>query len=357
MQQAAFTALMILAMAGAPIVPAGAASLGLAAPLSGSSEILGQQMKAGAEAAVAAASDGSTIEVVDTQCSAEGGSTAAEFFVVAEVEAVAGFLCIEAIEAAMPILSRAGIPVITTGVRVASLTDRRDRTGWPVYRLAPRADAELAAVSRILTDLWRGELFAIIDDGTIYGRELAEGFRLAAEQAGLKPVFTDTFRPQLENQIALAGRLRKSGATHVFAGGDRSDLAILGRDARQLGYDLVIAGGEALRAAPDAVDLVPGTLMVAPAEWTETAERTVLDALGSREVLPGGYVLPTYAAVEIALQASKRKADGVSSITAALSQDTFRTAIGAVRFDDKGDWVGDHYRLYRYDGSAFQPMD
>jgi len=357
MHKAASTALVILAMAGAPIVPADAATLGLAAPLSGSAEILGQQMQAGAEAAVAAAADGTTIEVVDTQCSAEGGSTAAEFFVVAGVEAVAGFLCIEAIEAAMPILSKAGIPVITTGVRVTSLTDRRERTGWPVYRLAPRADAELAAVSSILTELWRDELFAIIDDGTIYGRELAEGFRLAAEQAGLKPVFTDTFRPQLENQVALAGRLRKSGATHVFAGGDRSDLAILGRDARQLGYDLVIAGGEALRAAPDAVDLAPGTLMIAPVEWAETAERSVLDALASREVLPAGYVLPTYAAVQIAVQASKRRTDGAASIAAALSGETFQTALGPVRFDVKGDWNGDHYRLFRYDGSAFQPMD
>jgi branched-chain amino acid transport system substrate-binding protein len=357
MQQAAFTALVILAMAGVQIAPAGAAALGLAAPLSGSAELLGQQMRTGAEAAVAAAADGSTIEIVDTQCSAEGGSTAAEFFVVAEVEAVAGFLCIEAIEAAMPILSKAGIPVITTGVRVASLTDRRERTGWPVYRLAPRADGELAAVSRILTDLWRDDLFAIVDDGTIYGRELAEGFRLAAEQAGLKPVFTDTFRPQLENQIALAGRLRKSGATHVFAGGDRSDLAILGRDARELGYDLVIAGGEALRAAPDAVDLAPGTLMIAPAEWADLAEASVLETFAGREVLPAGYVLPTYAAVEIALQALQPAGNGPRPIAAALSEQTFQTVLGPVRFDEKGDWAGEHYRLFRYDGGAFQPMD
>ena len=75
------------------------------------------------------------------------------------------------------------------------------------------------------------ELFAIIDDGTIYGRELAESFALAAEQAGLKPVFVDTFRPQLDNQIGLVGRLSKAGATHVFAGGDRDDIAIMGRDA------------------------------------------------------------------------------------------------------------------------------
>ena len=55
---------------------------------------------------------------------------------------VVGFLCTEAIEAAMPILKDAGIPVITVGVRTDSLTDRKVKTGWPVFRLAPRADAE-----------------------------------------------------------------------------------------------------------------------------------------------------------------------------------------------------------------------
>ena len=78
----------------------------------------------------------------------------------------------------------------------------------------------------ILVREWRNDLFAIIDDGTIYGRELAETLRAAAELAALKPVFVDTFRPQLENQIALAGRLNRAGATHVFAGGDAEDVAM-----------------------------------------------------------------------------------------------------------------------------------
>ncbi len=84
------------------------------------------------------------------------------------------------------------------------------------------------------------EPFAIVDDGTIYGRELAESFRLAAEQAGLKPVFVDTFRPQMDNQIGLIGRLRKAGATHVFVGGDRDDIAIMARDAAELAADLTL---------------------------------------------------------------------------------------------------------------------
>ena len=56
MHKAASTALVILAMAGAAVPPARAASIGLAAPLSGTNRLLGEQMRTGADAAIAAAS-------------------------------------------------------------------------------------------------------------------------------------------------------------------------------------------------------------------------------------------------------------------------------------------------------------
>ncbi len=93
-------------------------------------------------------------------------------FVAAKVPIVVGFLCTEAIEAALPILKEANIPVITVGVRTDSLTDRRSKTGWPVYRLARAPTASARRPARLLARLWERELFAIVDDGTIYGREL-----------------------------------------------------------------------------------------------------------------------------------------------------------------------------------------
>lgn len=330
--------------------------IGVAAPLTGPMAPLGEQVRAGAEAAAAALSSESVVlETGDTACTAEGGEAAARQ--LADAAVVIGFLCTEAIEAALPILTEAGVPVITVGVRTDSLTDRRQKTGWQVFRLAPRADAELAAVSSILIPRWREELFAVIDDGTIYGRDLAEGFRLAAEEAGLKPVFTDTFRPQLDNQIALAGRLRKAGATHVLAGGDRDDLAILGRDAAELGMDLTIAGGEALRAAPGAVDLQPGTLMVGLPEWFEIGSEGVVASLRDTGTEPEGYVLPAYAAVEIAAAALAQASSRERDVTDILSGGRFQTVLGPVSFDTKGDWTAKLYRLFRYSGEAFEEME
>ncbi|MHB2264904.1 ABC transporter substrate-binding protein [Aliihoeflea sp. PC F10.4] len=320
--------------------------IGLSVPLGDTSPLLAAQMEAGARAAAARLE--ADILVKDDGCTTEGGERSARAFVEAQVNAVVGYLCTPAIEAALPILTQAGIPVIATGVRTDSLTDRRERTGWQVFRLGPRAAGEHEAASRYVVENWRETLFAIIDDGTIYGRELAEAIRNAAEQSSLSPVFVDTFRPQLDNQIGLVGRLRRSGATHVFVGGDREDIAIIARDAQGLDYDLEIAGGEALRAAPGETDLPDGVIMIAATRWAD-------DAAQQSEISAErhGYFLPTEAAVEIVVEATLQ--DG--NLADAIATGSFETVLGQVTFDAKGDMQGNLYRVYRYDGSDFVAVE
>ena len=347
----------VLTVAGIASAGAQEARIGVAAPLSGASELLGRQVRDGARLATEHASGQSIkLQVEDDACTAEGGARAARAFAAAKVRIVVGFLCTESIEAAMPILKDAGIPVIAAGVRTDSLTDKRAKTGWPVFRLSPRADAERDAAAKLLIPLWRDALFAIVDDGTIYARDLAEGFRAAAEQAGLKPVFTDTFRPQMDNQVGLVGRLRKAGATHVLAAGDREDIAIMARDAEKLGAKIVFAGGEALRAATGEVPLTAGTLMVGLPEWAEVADPKIVTAFAVQGIPAEGYTLPAYAATEIAIDAIAAD-DEAASLTEVLSGREFRTAIGPIRFDGKGDLAANPYRLFRFDGTRFLPLE
>ena len=171
-------------------LPAGAQAdeplIGVAAPLTGPSARCSASRSGPAPSAAAASgSRRATLEIVDDalhgrrrrQGRARNSSRPRSSIVV-------GFLCTEAIEAALPILKDAGIPVITVGVRTDSLTDRKVKTGWPVYpagaaRRRGRRGGRLASC----VELWRDELFAIVDDGTIYGRELAETLR-AGSRAG-----------------------------------------------------------------------------------------------------------------------------------------------------------------------------
>ncbi|MBE1203640.1 branched-chain amino acid ABC transporter substrate-binding protein [Aminobacter carboxidus] len=329
--------------------------IGVAAPLSGPSALLGEQVKAGAQ--LAAAKGKASLVVADDRCTAEGGAKAAQSFVDAKVSVATGFLCTEAAEAALPVLKNANIPVITVGVRTDSLTDLRDKTGWQVFRLGPRGDGERNAAASILTRLWNDELFAIVDDGTIYGRELAESFRASAEQVGLKPVFFDTYRPQLDNQVALIGRLRKAGATHVFVGGDGEDIAVMGRDAASLGVDIVFAGGETLRSADRAVPPAEGTLMIAPPEWPAFASPEVRATFEAAKTVTDGYGLPGYAAVEIASAAARLASSNGKPVADALTGRAFDTAIGKIRFDAKGDLAENPFRLFRFDGTNYLPVE
>jgi hypothetical protein len=76
-------------------------------------------------------------------------------------------------------------------------------------------------------------------------------------------------RPGQEQQLALVRRLQKAGATHVFIGGDRNDVAIIARDAAAEKIPLTILAGDAMQAADEPVPLRNGVLAVA---LTETPE-------------------------------------------------------------------------------------
>lgn len=343
-------ALVLAAVSGLP-GQAGAATLGFAAPLSGFAERLGRQMEAGVRAAAA----GHTVVAADTACTAEGGAKAARTLIRGGASIAVGFLCTEALEAALPLLKDARIPVITPGVRTDGITDNRERTGWLVWRTAPRADAERSAAGEIIPRRWRNEFFAIVDDGTIAARELAETVRLQAELAGLEPVFTDTFRPQMPNQIGLAGRLKRTGATRVFIGGDRQDAAILARDLDGLEAPMTLAGGEALVKDTSDVPLPAGTLAVAMPDANDALPEGIRSALASDGVVAEGYVAPGFIAASIALQTlGDAPPQTAAEWHERLDGRTFETPAGALTFDGRGDRAENPYRLLRFDGENWE---
>lgn len=328
--------------------------IGIAVPLSGPFMQLGQQIQRGADTASSLRTDEVIqLRILDDSCSSEGGLEVAHSLVETGVGAVVGFVCTAAMEAALPVLAKAGIPVLTPAVRTASVTSGSETEKSLVFRLAPRTSDEVDAVSNILIRRWRNAFFAIVDDGTIYGRELAEGFRLRARDAGLDPVFVDGFRPQQDSQAGLVRRLRKAGATHVFVGGDRDDVAVIAQDAERLGLELEIAAGEALRAAPGPVDIKPGVLMIGLPDWKEISEQAILADFELEEAATDGYMLPAFAATQIAAEALLEARESKRQIPEILASTSYSTIIGPVAFRADGELSKNPFRLFRFNGTRF----
>ncbi|GAB4349239.1 MAG: ABC transporter substrate-binding protein [Oricola sp.] len=320
--------------------------IGVSAPLSGHFAILGEQIEAGARTAFGGRGDAGLV-VADDRCTGDGGARAADRLIAAGAAIAVGFPCIEAFDTAMPKLAAAGIPVILLGVQADGLTAQREDESWPMVRLAPRNQDEAEALAGYLRSAWHDAGFALIDDGTLYGRQLVETVRYLLEEFNLTPVFTDTYRPQLDNQLLLVRRLRKAGATHAVIGGDAFDAAVIGRDAAADGFDLALAGGSALVAPPSDGTLPDGTIVAALPDWLEREPaRDLAKGLPDTLLARDGYFVPAHAAIEIAL-AGIGALDGNGHVPmAALAGKTFQTAIGPVRFGDDGNLTRNLFEVF-----------
>lgn len=332
-------------VASAPAAAQTPITVGVAAPLSGPSAVLGRQIASGAGEA---AGDRATVIAADTGCTAEGGAAAAREFVDDGADIVVGFLCTAEIEAALPILGQAGIPVIDVGVRANRLTDRREREGHLVWRIAPRSDAEADALADFVRAEWRDTPFGIVEDGSVHARDLADEVRARLGPRSIEPALVDNYRPAEEVQFALARRILQSGVTHLLVFGAREDVAILARDAAEIGLEPDIVGGESLLDAPGEGPALPQGVRALAIDDRIIAT----DAASGRE----GYHAPAHAATQIAIEALARSNAAGIAVEDALNEGSFDTVLGPIAFDAKGDSDRRAFGVLVFDGDGFRPV-
>ncbi|MCF6368472.1 branched-chain amino acid ABC transporter substrate-binding protein [Rhizobium sp. TRM95001] len=344
----------MLALPGPAAGPAMSATIGVVAPTSGSYALLGAQVVAGARAA--AEETGDTLVEIDEVCDDEASTSVADQLIEAQAVAAIGFLCSETLSKALPQLATAAIPAITLSVRSEILMEDALREDWPLFRLAPNEDDEAERISDVILQRWKAEPVALIEDGTIYGRELVSAVRRQIEENGLTPVFVDTYRPGQEQQLTLVRRLAKAGATRVFLGGDRNDVSVIARDAASENVALQIMGGDTLRAADRPVPLQEGVMAVAIPDYADLPSASAAAAeFRSNNVEPEGYTIPAYAAVQVVSQAAAASAS--QPLSEEFRSMTFETVIGPLSFGDDHELAQNPLRLQEWQAGRFVPVE
>lgn len=311
--------------------------VGLAIPEAGPFAPLGQQVIDGFRVWEQdnAASFTDLVEGED-RCDAKSGVESAQSFAEAGVDVVVGYLCAESLAAALPVLSAEGIPVLTLTVRADILAEEAGRNDWSFYRLAPRDSQEAEVAAESIISLWADRPFALIEDGTIQGRELVEAIRVNLEERGLKPNFIDNYRPGQERQPSLVRRLDAAGVSRVFVGGERSDLAIIARDAAAAGLDLTFMGGDALNAPRGEIPIPNGTLaVIATDALPDAASSSTASAFAAAGLPIEGLRLPAYVAAQILGSLAPMYEQG--NLGDLLERGKYGTALGVVSFGSDGE--------------------
>jgi branched-chain amino acid transport system substrate-binding protein len=347
--------LPLLLLPGIPGASAAELKLAVVAPKTGSFAVLGDQVRKGATLAA----EGLSISLVEIEepCTDGSGQAVAEAITAAGATAAVGFLCSETLKEGLPVLADANLPALTLSVRWKGLMEDAVKARWPLFRLAPNGDQESAKLSEVILRDWPAEPVALLEDGTIRGRELTEAIRISLEERGLKPAFIDTFRPGQEQQLSLVRRLKTAGVTHVFVGGDRNDVSIIARDAKAEGLSLTLLGGEAMRAADEPVPLENGVLAVGLVETPQgPTAPTVTSKFEAAGVVPEGYVLQAHAAVTMLADSWGISSAMGTPVTDALIGTTFETAIGPITFGEDHELTENPYRLLQWQDNAFVPV-
>jgi branched-chain amino acid transport system substrate-binding protein len=326
--------------------------IGISLPLSGNSATLGKQFVAGARLAMRLLPDANNIELVisDDGCDEKLAELAIDDIKNAGAVLVTGFLCNEPVFAAASMLVDSSIPILVAGARSNRITKDRKRFSWNVWQMAPRdADASQSAFE-ILVKRWKSVPYAIVDDGTVFGRTQADEFRALMEEAGVKPQFVDNFRPSQSTQAGLIRRLGKSGVEAIYLAAGDDDVALIGRNMIEFGSGLEIATGEGISLLPyidDNKGVPIGLLAIMPAPPEDVpALRFLNKTIEAANLEPEPYLLLGYATIQVVV-------DYLGSADKSFSGKLFNTILGPVEFDKNGRNITRQYFLYRWNGQSF----
>ena len=330
--------------------------IGLSLPLSGNASLLANQFLSGAQLALRDSGRSQTVKLltVDDGCDGELAELAAQDLLAANVALATGFLCNDAVPAAAQAFKDTGVPVLIAGARSSQLFKDAQKEGWNLFRIAPDDKKMAEAAFKSLSQRWSGVPWAVIDDGTVYGRTLADDFRVRMEEAGQPPVFADNFRPAQSTQAGLVRRLQKAGVSAAFVAGDADDVAILWSNVKDFDSKVEIAGGESLEAlqwSPAAGQVRDGLLAIMePPQEMRPEARALLPKLVEAGLPPDPYVYLGYATLQVALAALS---DTPAATAAALKGGTFQTVRGQVKFDPAGQNIDNAYALHVWQGGRF----
>ena len=161
--------------------------------------------------------------------------------------------------------------------------------------------------------------------------------------------------------VKLVSRLKQAGIDVIYVGGYHTEAGLILRQAREQGMKATLVGGDALvtnefwQIAGEAGN---GTLMpFASDPRRRPTAAAVVKAFKDKGIDPEGYVLYTYAAVQVWAQAAqKANSTDPKKVAAAMHTGTWQTVLGPITFDKKGDVTVSDYVFYIWANGSYAEM-
>jgi branched-chain amino acid transport system substrate-binding protein len=366
--------LSLVAAASALILGAGMAQAGelvvaTAGPITGLYASFGEQMKRGAELAVADINAAGgvlgnqlVLEVGDDACDPKQARAVAEDFVSKDVVFVAGHFCSSSSIPASEVYAEEGILQITPASTNPAFTEDAAAKGWTtVFRTCGRDDAQGLVAGKLLASKYKDVPIAIIHDKSTYGKGIADETKKALNAAGVTEAMYEAINQGDKDYSALITKMKAANIGAIYGGIYHTEAALLVRQAREQGLSAQLVGEDAYVTNEFwsiAGDAGEGVLMTfGPDPRNMASAKAVVDRFKADGYDPEGYTLYTYAAFQV-WKAAVEKA-GTTDAQAVADQihgKVFPTVLGHLSFDEKGDIKNPAYVWYAWSKGAYSEI-
>ena len=331
-------------------------TIGVGGPITGPNAAFGAQLQKGAEQAAADINaaggiNGEQVKIVvgDDVSDPKQGISVANKFVSDGVKFVVGhFNSGVTIPALQEVYSENGVFVITPAATNPKLTEMGFAT---IFRTCGRDDQQGSVAGAYLAAKFKDAKIAIIHDKTPYGQGLADETKKAANAAGVTEVMYEGVNVGDKDFSALIGKMKEAGVSIIYWGGLHTEAGLIIRQAADQGLKATLVSGDGIvsnELASIAGDAVAGTLNTfGPDPTLNPANKEIVEKFKAAGFNPEAYTLYSYAAVQvIAEAAAAAKSTDPIEVAKAAHAGTFKTVLGDMSFDEKGDPKLPGYIMY-----------
>ena len=346
-----------VALTGQVTAPANAqVKFAVAGPITGSNAAFGAQLKNGFEQAVTDINAAGGImgqkiatSVGDDVGDPKQGVSIANKFSSEGVKFVVGHFNSGVTMPSSEVYQENGILAITPASTNPRVTERNM---WNIFRTCGRDDQQGAVAAAYILKQMKGKKVAVVHDKTTYGQGLADETRKAINKGGVKEVLYEGINIGDKDFSALVSKIKASGADLVYWGGLHTEGGLLVRQMRDQGVKAVLMGADGITSdefASVGGPGVEGTLMTFAPDPRKRAEaKGVIEKFRAKKFEPEAYTLYSYAAVEIIKQAAEaaKSLDPKKVAEQMKTGQKFKTVIGELSFDKKGDITRPDYVVY-----------
>jgi branched-chain amino acid transport system substrate-binding protein len=358
------------ALAAALLLAAAPASaqikIASAGPMTGEYASFGKQLKDGADQAVAdinakggVLGQKLTLEIGDDACDPKQAVSVANKFAGDGIKFVDGHFCSSSSIPASKVYTEEGILQITPASTNPKFTDEGS---WNTFRTCGRDDQQGQVAGHTIATEFKDRKVAILHDNTTYGKGIADQTKKFMNAEGKKEAMYQAYVPGEHDYTALVSRLKEAGINLVYFGGYHSEIGLIVRQAKEQGLNATFLGPDSLvtkefwQIAGPAGNGVMMTFPSDPRNRPSAAE--VVKEFKDKGIDPEGYVLYTYAAVQVWAQAAdKAKTIDPKKVAETLkSSGPWHTVLGDISYDKKGDVTKADYVWYIWHDGNYSQM-